>query len=142
MRTTKLNKALIVRRFIDDIIVISENEIVATEIIEDLKNTFKNYDLKLTSTIMSTDNKINTLPFLDIEHILTKENNKNFFYTKNFTKITAINSTFLNGKSFHPLSTFKAIITGEEKRMKRLNERSEDYYKSFKKLKTKCIASN
>ena len=142
MRTTKLNKALIVRRFIDDIIVISENEMVATEIIEDLKNTFKNYDLKLTSTIMSTDNKINTLPFLDIEHILTKENNKNFFYTKNFTKITAINSTFLNGKSFHPLSTFKAIITGEEKRMKRLNERSEDYYESLKKLKTKCIASN
>ena len=38
---------------------------------------------------------------------------------KKITKAKAINSTFLNGKSFHPLNTFEAIITGEEKRMKR-----------------------
>ena len=131
-----------VRRFIDDIIIISENETLSTEIIEDLKNTFKKHNLNLTSTIMSTENKTNTLPFLDVEHVLTKENTKSFFYTRNFTKITAINFNFLNGKSLHPLNTFKAIITGEEKRMKRLNERKEDYYESLNKLKTKCITSN
>ena len=142
MRSTKLKKSLMIRRFIDDIIIISENETVSTEIIENLKTTFKEHNLNLTSTIMSTENKTTTLPFLDIEHVLTKENTKSFFYTRNFTKITAINSTFLNGKSFHPLNTFKAIITGEEKRMKRLNERKEDYYESLNKLKMKCITSN
>ena len=142
MRSTGLKKTLMVRRFIDDIIIISENETVSKEIIENLKHTFKEHNLDLTSTIMSTENKTTTLPFLDVEHVLTKENAKSFFYTRNFTKITAINSTFLNGKSFHPLNTFKAIITGEEKRMKRLNERKEDYTESLNKLKTKCITSN
>ena len=91
---------------------------------------------------MSTENKSNILPFLDVEHVLTKENAKNNFHSRSFTKIIAINSTFLNGKSFHPLNTFKVIITGEEKRMKRLNEGKEDYYESLKKLKTKCITSD
>ena len=131
-----------VRRFIDDIIVISENNTVPIEIIENFKNTFKEHDLNLTSTIMSSEKGINALPFLDVEHIFTKANEKSFFYTRNFTKATAINSTFLNGKSFHPLNTFKGIITGEEKRMKRTNERKEDYFESLKKLKTKCIKSN
>ena len=61
---------------------------------------------------------------------------------KNFTKKTAINSPFFNGKSFQPLNTFKAIITGEEKIMRRLNERNEDYHESLNRVKTKCIKSN
>ena len=91
---------------------------------------------------MSIESKITKLPFLDVEHVLTRENENNFFYTRNFTKETAINSTFLNGKSFHPLNIFKAIITGEEKKMRRLNERNKDYHESLDKLKTKCIKSN
>ena len=116
MKATKLNKALMVRRFVDDIIIISENNTVSIEIIENLKNTFKERDLNLTSTITSNGSGINTLPLLDVEHIFTKANEKSFFYTRNFTKAKAINSTFLNGKSFHPLNTFKGIITGEEKK--------------------------
>ena len=48
----------------------------------------------------------------------------------------------MNGKSFHPLNNCKGIITGEEKRMKRINEKKENYYESLKKLKTKCRTSN
>ena len=87
----------------------------------------------MTSTIISAENGVDKLPFLDIEHILTRANEKSFFYTKNFTKANAVNSTFLNGKSFHPLNIFKGIISGEEKRMKRINEKKEDYYESLKK---------
>ena len=141
-KASKLNKSLFVRRYIDDILLISENISVSKEIIKDLRKTFKEYDLDLTSTIMSGENEVDKLPFLDIEHILTRVNEKSFFYTRNFTKTTAVNSTFLNGKSFRPLNIFKGIITGEEKRLKRINERKEDYYESLKKLKTKCLASN
>ena len=141
-KTTKLSKSLFIRRYIDDILLISESLLVSKEIIKDLKKTFKEHDLDLTSTIMSAENGVDKLPFLDIEHILTRENEKSFFYTRNFTKATAVNSTFLNGKSFHPLNIFKGIITGEDKRMKRINERKEDYYESLNKLKTKCLASN
>ena len=73
---------------------------------------------------------------------MTRENDNSFFYTRNVTKETAINSTILNGKSFHVLNTFKAIITGEEKIVRLLNERNEDYHESLNKLKTKCIKSN
>ena len=47
-----------------------------TEIIENLKNTFKEHNLNLTSTIMPTEKRKNILPFLIVEHILTKENGK------------------------------------------------------------------
>ena len=61
-----------VRRFIDDIIFIYEDKIV--EIIETLKSSFKEYNLSLTSTTISIENTITTLPFLDVEHVLTREN--------------------------------------------------------------------
>ena len=64
---------------------------------------------------------------------------KNFFYTRNFTNATAINYTYFNGKSFHPLNIFKGVITRKEKRMKRINERKVDYYESLKTLKLSVI---
>ena len=124
---------LMVRHFIDDKIVTSQNNTVSIETIGNLKNNFKEQDLNLTSRIMSTESGINALPFLNVEHIFTNANEKSFFYTRNFTKATAINSTFFNGKSFHPLNTFKGINTREEKRMKRIIERKEDCFESLKK---------
>ena len=142
IRAKKLSSTILIRRYIDDIIFIAKNKTVSDEVITDLKNSFEKFNLKITYTNMSTEDNNLTLPFLDIEHVLTKENNRSFFYTRNFIKPTAINSTFLNGKSFHPLNIFKGIISGEEKRMKRLNERNEDYQESLNKLKNKCIKSN
>ena len=52
--------------------MVSENNTVSTEINKNLEITFKENNLSLISTIMSTENRINTLPILDVEHILTK----------------------------------------------------------------------
>ena len=60
-----------VKGFIDDIIVIPENNTVLIKLIKNLKNTFKGHDLNLTSTIMSTENGMNTLLFLDVQNIFT-----------------------------------------------------------------------
>ena len=45
---------------------------------------------------------------------LPKKMKKKIFYSKNFTKITAMNYNILNGKLFHPLKTFKALISGKK----------------------------
>ena len=49
--------------------------------------------------------------------------------------------TFLNGESHHPRHVFKAIITGDANRMKRLNESKPDYEESISRLKEKCLRS-
>ena len=58
---------------------------MSTEINKNLKITFKENNLSLISTIMSTENRINTLPFLDVVHIFTKENGIKKNYNPNFT---------------------------------------------------------
>ena len=64
---------------------------------------------------------------------------KNIFYPRNFTNATSIKYIYFNGKSFHPLNIFKGVISREEKRMKRINERKVDYYESLKALKLSVI---
>ena len=63
------------------------------------------------------------------------------FLVKNFVKPTAENSTFLNGRSFHPEHTFEGIIIGEAIRLRRLNETDAGYKNSIEKLRDKCIKS-
>ena len=142
IRVPQISETLLIKRFIDDIILIAQNDFIAEQIIENIKEEFQKYGLQITSKTMSTKDKNNMLPFLDVQHILIKEGNNNFFKTKNFIKKTAENSTFLNGKSYHPLNVFKGIITGESKRMRRLNETDEDYKDSLKILENKCLKSN
>ena len=99
IRATKLSSTIMARRYVDDINFISKSKTVSDVVKPDLKNTSEKFNLKLTYTNMSTVDNNLTLPCLDIEHVLTKENNKRFFFTRNVIKSTAINSTFLNGKS-------------------------------------------
>ena len=66
---------------------------------------------------------------------------KKGFKTKNFTKPTAENSTFINGKSFHPKHVYRGIVYSESKRMRRLNEQDNDYQISLQKLREKCTKS-
>ena len=46
--------------------------------------------------------------------------------------------TFLHGNSCHPLHILK--IFSEAMRLRRLNERQEDYMNSIKELKHKCLS--
>ena len=136
LKVRDTNKVFLIKRFIDDIVFISENKETAKEVIINLKDTFEKHNLKITSSIMSEDNT--TVPFLDVEHVLNNDSEIKSFKTKNFIKETAKNSTFLNGRSYHPLNVFKGIITGEIKRLKRLNEDEKDFKESLLKLEKKC----
>ena len=78
--------------------------------------------------------------FLDVFHQI-EEDDPIGFVTKNFTKPTAAGRTFLHGNSYHPLHIFKGIIFSEAVRLRRLNERQEDYLNSINELKDKCLSS-
>jgi len=61
------------------------------------------------------------------------------FATKNFVIPTAEGRQFINGKSHHPKSTFKSFLFGEAIRLRRLNQRKENYLSSLNRLKEKAI---
>ena len=48
---------------------------------------------------------------------------------------------FLNGSSFHPMSVLKGIYYGEAVRLRRLNEKDDNFHKSVARLSEKCIKS-
>ena len=60
----------------------------------------------------------------------------------NLIKPTAKSAKFLNDNSYHPRHVFRAIILSEAKRLKKINEKLEDYENALINLKTKCIKSN
>ena len=90
--------------------------------------------------INTSENKA-CLEFLDEEH-KTDSNFAGGFYTRNFVKPTAIDRTFLNGKSFYPQNIFKFIVLSESIRLRRQNESQSEYLKSLECLRKKCIESN
>ena len=83
---------------------LSQNKEIANESIKDLKNTFENYNLKITSSIMFTDNII--VPFLDIDYVLNTDSEIKSFKTKKIIKKTAKNATFfLIAHTIHKMSS-------------------------------------
>jgi len=48
---------------------------------------------------------------------------------------------FINGKSHHPQTTFKSNLFGEPIRLRRLNQRKDDYLSSLNRLKEKAISA-
>ena len=99
-KATKLYKSLFIRRYIDDILLLLESNSVSIKIIEDLKKTFKEYDLDLTSTIMSVENAVDKMPFLDIEHVFTGAKKKNLY--QEFYKSYSCKFYFFEWKIFLP----------------------------------------
>ena len=133
-------KTKIFRRFIDDIIFITDDS-NDTEIVKSrLSEEFGNHELELTYREVSTEKEDQKVEFLDVLHHAKHDIEKNFFVT-DFVKPTAVGATFLHGKSAHPSYTFKGIILGEAKRLRRLNEKDEEYKMSIERLKEKCLRS-
>ena len=58
-----------------------------------------------------------------------------------FDKPTSVGWRFIHGSSHHPPSTFKSITFGEAIRLKRLNQRKEDYLTSLNRLQNKAKKS-
>ena len=80
LRVKNTNKVFLIKRFIDDIVFISESKEIANEIIKNLKDKFEKDNLKITSSIISEDNK--TIPFLDVEHVFKNDSETNILKQK------------------------------------------------------------
>ena len=78
--------------------------------------------------------------FLDVNHCLTIADDFGFV-TRDFVKPAAEGRQLINGNSHHPQTIFKSILFGEAIRLRRLNQRKDDYLSSLNGLKEKAIRS-
>ena len=139
--SSTINQSMLFKRFIDDIIWLSYGLDTTTKLKQALICEFQEYDIELSFRDINTSENNACFEFLDVEHKIDS-NFAGRFYTRNFIKPTAINRTFLNGKSFHPQHIFKSIMFSESIRLRRLNESKPEYLKSLECLRKKCIQSN
>jgi len=123
-------EAELFRRFIDDIIWIARSKSSNESIRQALTSAFANSGLELTFRQACTADQKGEVEFLDVNHRITTDGYFGFV-TKDFMKPTAEGRRFINGKSYHSKSTFKSILFGEVIRLRRLNQRKEDYFSSF-----------
>ena len=135
-----LNEAELFRRIIDDINWISASEISNECIRQALTSAFENSGLELTFQQACTAEKTGEVEFLDVNHCVTIEDDFDFV-TKDFVKPTVEVRQFINGNSHHPQTTFKSILFGEAIRLRRLNQRKDDYLSSLNRLKEKALRS-
>ena len=126
IKTTKLFK-----RYIDDIVFLSETLDVTDHVKRQLKCAFEKHNLKLVFRQISTKMDGDEFEFLDVNHVIDKTEISGF-YVKNYIKPTAKNRVFVNGKSHHPRSIYKSIVFGESIRLRRLCKRDSDYLEAIK----------
>ena len=82
-----------------------------------------------------------SVEFLGVHHCVAP-NEKYGFIAKDFAKATAEHRCFISRLSHHPCSRFKSIVFGEAIRMRRLNERDEDYQSALVRLRNKTLRSD
>jgi len=95
--------------------------------------------LDLTFRQACTAEKTGEVEFL-VNHCVTIEDDFGFV-TKDFVKPTAEGRQFINWNSHHPQMTLESILFGEAIRLRRLNQRKDDYLSSLNRLKEKVIRS-
>ena len=112
-----INQAVFFKRYIDDIIWLSFGIDNTTKIKEALSHMFMKNELELSFCCVNTAELESCLELLDVEH---KIDNSHIggFYTRDFVKPTALDHTFLNGKSFYPTHIFKSIVFSEAVRLR------------------------
>ena len=141
-KITEINDyTILFMRFIDDIIYIKKDDEDNDKIKLRLNQEFEKYGLQLTFREASTKEEDKGVEFLDVFHQIQRSEKKKFVI-KNYVKPTATKAKFLNGRSYHPPYIYKGIITGETKRLSRLNEKDDDFLTSMKNLKNKCERSS
>ena len=137
-----LQQTIIFKRFIDDIIWISQGEKLTNSVKEKLTSTFQEGGLELIFREISTHEPAGScVEFLDVNHRID-DCAPGGFVTTDYIKPTARGRVFLNGGSFHPTHVFRSIVFGEAIRMRRLNELQQDYIDSLQRLRLKCAKSN
>ena len=138
-----INHSQIFKRFIDDIVWLSFGQNTTQTIKNAILTAFCANDLEISFRQIQTGSleQNTSMEFLDVDHVIDSTA-VGGFYTKEFIKPTALNRTFLHGKSHHPISVFKSIVFGEAVRMRRLNESNEHFQDSLERLRSKCLKSN
>ena len=69
------------------------------------------------------------------------EKEKGGFYVKNYVKLAAINSVYINGRSYHLRPIYKSTVFSESILLRRLCERVSDYLEALSVLKVKWLNS-
>ena len=64
--------------------------------------------MKLIFRHVHAESEQKEVEFLDVNHIIDKDDPA-YFITRDFVKPTAIGRVFLNGTSYHPVSTLKVF---------------------------------
>ena len=133
---------LLFKRYIDDIIAHFFGNLAQLENwIGRVEARFLEFGMKIDARIagFGLDSHGMEAEFLDVNHKFTGPYD---YETENFTKPTALGRVFLDGSSYHPTHIFKGIVSGESKRMRRLNSTDKGYDSSLKNLQEKCQRSN
>ena len=135
-----LKKAVIYKRFIDDIIFIAIGENSTQNIIKAVENSLGKVGLQITTKFFNTKCLDQQVEFLDV--FQKHSSDLSFkFVTSNYVKKTTLDRTFINGASCHLLWVFQSIVVSEAMRMRRICEDKTDYDTSLEYLKNKCFKS-
>ena len=131
-----LKKAVIYKRFINDIIFIAIGENSTQNIIKAIENSLGKVGLQITTKLFNTKCSDQQVEFLDVLHKHSSDSSFKFV-TSNYVKKTALDRTFINGASYHPLWVFQSIVVSEAMRMQRIYKDKTDYDTSLEYLKNR-----
>ena len=120
-----LKRAVIYKRFIDDIIFIAIGENSTHNIIKAIENSLGKVGLQITTKLFNTKCSDQKIEFLDVLH-KNSSDSPSKFVTCNHVKKTALDRTCINGTSYHPLWVFQSIVVSEAMRMRRICEDKTD----------------
>ena len=135
-----LKKVVIYKRFIDDITFIAIGENSRQNIIKAIENSLGKVGLQITTKLFNTKCSDQQVEFFDVLHKHSSDSPFKFV-TSNYVKKTALDRTFINGASYHPLWVFQSIAVSEAMRMRRICEDKTDYDTNLEYLKNKCFKS-
>ena len=104
-----LKKAVIYKRFIDDIIFIAIGENSTQNIIKAIENSLGKVGLQITTKLFNTKCSDQQVKFLDVLHKHSSDSPFKFVMS-NYVKKTALDRTFMNGTSYHPVRVFQSTV--------------------------------
>ena len=143
LQASLLQHAELAKRFIDDFMIVVKGSLRKAEKIKaNLADVFTDNGLRLEFRHIHRHSKEKAVEFLDVNHHLETNDGHDDFYTTDFVKPTATNRVFVNGKSYHPSSTYKSVLKGEAGRLRRNNERTTDYLEALQRLEKKAHNSD
>nr|CAB3263301.1 uncharacterized protein LOC108950347 [Phallusia mammillata] len=138
--TATLKRAEVFKRYIDDIIWVSSGIKTTSHIRSKLQYAFAREGLNLTFRVLDPRDDNGRVEFLDVDHVHSSSSPCGFV-TQDHVKATATDRCFLHGTSHHPRHIYRAVVLGEASRLRRLNEKDDDFKASLLRLAVKCKKS-